>query len=325
DSVYGTVRFDFGIVILRDGVNYLAVMIGVYALGECIKRFAEEFAGQVVQQPGDVRTTIPGLRALWQRSGSFARGIATGTFMGAVPGAGATVGSFVAYGLERQFGRYRNDVGDASPNGVVAPQAASTATVAGALIPLLTLGIPGSAASAVILGALLLHDVQPGPRIFVEQPDLIATIFASLLLGLVLMFAVGVLGAKPLMGVMRVREVYISAFVVLFAFIGAFALRQSMSDVWIMIGFAILGLFMTRYDYPLAPLVLGAILGPLAERYFVTTLISSAGDYSVFLTRPLSGTLAAVWAAMVAGLTWKAYRRSREGAAVTQPAGSGDM
>ncbi len=307
-SVTGAVRYDFGTTILRDGIDYLAVMIGVYALGEVITRFGQSFGGQVAQQPGSVATTIPGLRAIRERGGSFLRGILTGSLMGTVPGAGATVASFVAYGLEKQFGKHKGEVGQASPSGVVAPQAASTATVGGALIPLLILGIPGSAAAAVLLGVFLLHNVQPGPQIFVQQPELIYTIFAAFLLSLIFMFVVGILGAKPLIRVLSFPEVYVSAFVVLFTFIGAFALRQSYSDVWIMFAFGVIGFAMARSAYPVAPLVLGAILGPLAERHFITTMISSGNDWTVFFTRPISGTLMVILVLVVALLAYRAYR-----------------
>jgi len=309
-SVSGAVRYDFGTTILRDGIDYLAVMIGVYALGEVIRRFGQNFGGQVAQQPGNVTTTLPRLSAIRDRGGSFLRGILTGSLMGTVPGAGATVASFVSYGLEKQFGKHKGEVGQASPSGVVAPQAASTATVAGALVPLLILGIPGSAAAAVLLGVFLLHNVQPGPQIFVEQPQLVYTIFAAFLLSLILMFIIGVLGAKPLIRVLNFPEVYVSSFVVLFAFIGAFALRQSYSDVWIMFAFGVIGFIMVRSEYPIAPLVLGAILGPLAERHFMTTMISSGNDWTVFFTRPISGTLMVILVLLIALLGYRAYRAS---------------
>lgn len=321
DLVYGQVRFDvLGVAALRDGVDYLAVMIGVYALGDVIQRFAQNFKGGTAQQPSKVRTTVPGLNALRSRLGSFVRGTTMGATMGLVPGAGATVASFVAYGLEKQFGRDKANVGNSSPNGIIAPQAASTATVPGAMIPMLVLGIPGSAATAVILGALLLHDVQPGPEIFNTQAGLVYTIIAALLVSLVVMFAVGILATKPLIRLLKVPETYIAVFVVLFAYIGAFALRQSMSDVWIMTGFAILGFFMTQGGYPLAPLVLGAILGPLAERYYVTTMISSAGDWTVFFTRPISGSLMVVWVLVVFLIVSKSYRQWRRAKAPATPA-----
>jgi len=312
DAVYGAVRFDFGTDILRDGVDYLAVMIGVYALGDVLRRYGERFAGANPPQPGNFKTAIPGLRSLRERSGSLARGTAVGATMGTVPGAGATVGSFVAYGLEKQFGKFRKEVGNASPSGVIAPQAASTATVGTALIPMLVLGIPGSAATAVILGALLLNNIQPGPQIFTTQPELVYTIIGSLLIGLVMMFVLGIATVKPMIRLLKVPEVYIGAFVVLFAFVGSFALRQSMSDVWIMTGFAILSVAMMRGGYPLAPLVLGAILGPLAESYLQTALISSAGDWMIFVNRPISLVLTIVWLIVIFFLGFKSYQASRD-------------
>jgi putative tricarboxylic transport membrane protein len=318
DEVYGSVRFDFGIEILRDGINYLAILVGVYALTEALTRFGERFEGKAAQQPAEVRTTIPGLSAIRERMGSFSRGMATGVFVSAGPGAGSTVGSFVAYGIEKQFGKHKQELGTGSPSGIIAPQAASTASVSGALIHLLVLGIPGSGASAVLLGVFQLNNINPGPNIFRDQPELIATIFAGLFVALFVMLVMGILAAKPMIRMLGVPEVYVAAFIVLFAFVGAFALRQSMSDVWIMTGFGILGFFMVRAGYPLAPLVLGAILGPLAERYFQTTMIRNANDWTVFFKRPLSLVLLIVTFAVFCLLAYRAYREHRRAKAAIE-------
>lgn len=319
DEVYGEVRFDFGSTVLRDGIDYLPIMVGIYALGHVIVRFGAHFTGGVGKQPSNVRTSIPGLRAIRQRAGSIARGVTVGSLIGTVPGAGATVASFLAYGVEKQAGKDRDAVGTGSPNGVIAPQAASTATVGGAFIPLLVLGIPGSAAAAVILGALLLHNVQPGPQIFETQPQLVYTIMAAILVSVVLMLIVGLLATKPMVRLLRLPEAYIAAVIVLFAYVGAFALRNSLSDVWVMTIFAVLGYFMQRKGYPLAPLVLGAILGPLAERYFVTAMISSNNDASVFFTRPISAGLLVALLAVLAFLIYRAVRRPQTPAADAGP------
>lgn len=317
DDVYGSVRFDFGSDTLRDGIDYLPVMVGIYALGHVLVRFGEGFAAENAPQPGRVKTTIPGLKDLRLRSGSLGRGVLVGSLMGAVPGAGATVASFVSYGLEKQFGRDRAQVGKGSPNGVIAPQAASTATVGGAFIPLLVLGIPGSAATAVILGALLLHNVQPGPQIFQTQPELVYTIIAALLVSVLMMFVIGLAASGPMVRLLKVPEPYVAVMIVIFAYIGAFALRNTISDVWIMTLFAVLGFFLQKWGYPLAPLVLGAILGPLAERFFTTAMISSGNDPSTFVTRPISAALLAVWVLILAFLAYRSlgqWRRSRAGA-----------
>jgi putative tricarboxylic transport membrane protein len=311
DDVYGQVRFFFGSEFLRAGIDYLPVMVGVYALGHVLVRFGEGFAAENAPQPGRVKTWVPGFKALRERSGSVGRGTLLGSLMGMVPGAGATVASFVAYGLEKQFGRDRANVGKASPNGVIAPQAASTATVGGAFIPLLVLGIPGSAATAVILGALLLHNVRPGPQIFQTQPELVYTIMAALLVSVVLMFIIGLAASGPMVRLLKVPEAYVAVLIVLFAYIGAFAIRNTIADVWIMTGFAILGFFMQKWGYPLAPLVLGAILGPLAERFFITALISSGNDLTTFVTRPISGTLMVVWVLVLTFLIYRSVKQWR--------------
>jgi putative tricarboxylic transport membrane protein len=246
--------------------------------------------------------------------------VAIGSLLGAVPGAGATVASFVSYGLEKQFGKDRTQVGKGSPNGVIAPQAASTATVGGAFIPLLVLGIPGSAATAVILGAMLIHNVQPGPQIFQTQPELVYTIIAALLVSVLMMFVIGVIASGPMVRLLKVPEQYVAVVIVLFAYIGAFAIRNSISDVWIMTLFAVLGYFLQKWGYPLAPLVLGAILGPLAERYFTTAMISSGNDPTVFVTRPISGVLTVLWVAVLAFLVYRSVAQARQARQVRQPA-----
>jgi putative tricarboxylic transport membrane protein len=163
----------------------------------------------------------------------------------------------------------------------------------------------------VLLGVFQLNNINPGPTIFQQQKPLLATIFVGLFVALFVMFVLGVLAAKPMIRLLNVPEVYIAAFIVVFAYVGAFALRQSMSDVWIMTAFGVLGFFMLRGGYPMAPLVLGAILGPLAERYFQTTMIRNANDWTVFFTRPLSAALLAISLAVFTLLGFRAWRDSR--------------
>lgn len=308
DDIYGAERFSFGSPILRDGIDYLTVMIGIYAVAEVLTRFSERFASGVKQEGKDFRTALPSWPEVKLRLGTLLRGIGIGTFVGAVPGAGATIASFVSYGVEKQYGPRGREMGNGSVDGILVSQAAATASVGGAMVPLLTLGIPGSGATAVILGALLLHNVQPGPDIFLKQPDLIYTIFASLYLGVAVMFVVGLLSVKPFVRILSVPEPVVTAFIAVFCFVGAFAIRQSMSDVWMMVAFGLLGYFMQRFKYPTAPLVLGTILGPLAERHFMTTMISFKNDWTVFFTRPVAGTIMAIGVVAVVIAVWRHVR-----------------
>ncbi|AEG62031.1 tripartite tricarboxylate transporter permease [Desulforamulus ruminis] len=288
DDIYGAERFTFGTSLLRDGIDYLTVMVGAYALGEILTRLEEGFTSPTLEQAGTIKTTLPSLREFRERSMAFVRGISVGTFIGAAPGAGATVASFVSYGVEKMLGKNRDNMGKGAPEGIVSSQSAATASVGGAMLHLLTLGIPGSGATAVILGAFLLHGIQPGPQIFTSMPEMVYAIFASMFIGLALMGLIGYLAVKPFVKVLDAPEAVISAFIMVLCFIGAFTIRNNITDVWMMIFFGMAGYFMDRYGFPIAPMVLGSILGVMAERNFMTTMISYSNDWTIFFTRPIS-------------------------------------
>lgn len=296
DGVFGVERLTFGSAILSDGIEYLTVMVGAYGIGEVLTRLAQGFRGPTQQDPGSgaVSTKLPSLRAVWRLRATMARSSVIGTLLGIVPGAGATIASFVAYGTEAQYGKSKAKLGEGIPEGIVAPQTATTATVAGAMVPLLTMGIPGSGATAVILGAFLLHGVQPGPQVFMTNGDLVYAVFASLLLGLIGMGLIGVFAIKLLIKVLYLPEAVTSAFVVMFCFLGAFAARGSITDLWMIVAFGIIGYLFEKLRFPIAPMVLGCILGAQAETAYVTTMLSYQGDPTVFFTRPIAGTIMAL-------------------------------
>lgn len=289
DDIYGAERFTFGSSILRDGIDYLTVMVGAYALAEVLARLEEGFTSPSLKEVGKIKTTLPGFKEVRSKLSTFARGISTGIFIGAAPGAGATVASFVAYGIEKQASKNRHMMGKGAPEGIISAQSAATASVGGALLHLLTLGIPGSAATAVILGAFLLHGVQPGPQIFTTNPVMVYTIYASVFVGIAIMALIGYLAVKPLVKVLDLPESVTSAFIMMLCFIGGFTIRNNISDVWMMVVFGLIGYVMERYGFPIAPMVLGSILGLMAERNFMTTMISYSNDWTVFFTRPVSG------------------------------------
>ncbi len=291
DDIFGTERFSFGSPILRDGIDYLTVMVGAYALAEVISRLEEGFTSPTLKEIGEIKTNLPSWNEVKEKLPTFIRGISIGTFVGAGPGAGATVASFVSYGIEKQVSKNRAQMGKGAPEGIIAAQAAATASVGGALLHLLTLGIPGSGATAVILGAFLLHGIQPGPQIFISNPEMVYTIFASVFVGLFLMALIGYLAVKPLVKVLDAPEAVVSAFIMVLCFVGAFTIRNSISDVWMMIAFGLIGYLMDKYGFPIAPMVLGSILGGMAERNFMTTMISFNNDWTVFFLRPISGVI----------------------------------
>lgn len=294
DATYGAYRFTFDQPILADGIEFLVVMVGAYGVGEVLSRLEYGFSSKSLDKVANARTQLPSLREMVRLKGMFLRSTLLGHVIGIIPGAGATIASFVCYGVESQFGRRRREMGSGIPEGIVAPQSAATASVGGGLIPLLALGIPGSGATAVILGAFMLHGIQPGPQIMVSSSAMVYTIFASIFIGIAVMCVLGYFAIRPLVAILEFPEAIVSAFVMLFCFVGALAIRSNTVDLWLMLGFGVLGYLFERLKFPIAPLVLGVILGPLAEESFMNAMISYSNDWTVFFTRPISGTIMAL-------------------------------
>jgi putative tricarboxylic transport membrane protein len=291
DDIYGAERFTFGVPLLSDGIDYLVVMVGAYGVGEVLSRMEKGFVSTALEKVSNVRTQLPRLREVLAARMTFVRGSITGIVVGLVPGAGATIASFVSYGTELQYGKNKKALGTGVPEGIVAPQTAATSSVGGALIPLITMGIPGSGATAIILGAFLLHGLQPGPQVFQTSPQIVYAMFASLFVGIVGMCVIGYFAAKLLIRVLDFPEAIVSAYVVMCCFLGAYAARNSVTDLWLLTAFGVLGYLFERLRFPITPLVLGVILGPLAETNFMTTMVSFNNDWTVLFTRPISGTI----------------------------------
>ena len=311
DPLYGMPRLTFGLPALQNGIDFVVVMIGLFALTE-----VREMLGKRGHGKGDaknVRMRLPSLKDLWALRAPAMRGTAIGCLLGTVPGAGATVGAVVAYGIEKQVSPRGHEFGSGVEAGLVAPEAANSATTGAAMIPLLTLGIPGSAATAIMLAALVLHGITPGPLLFTTQTDLVYTVFASLILANLFMIGAGMLVARGFATLMKVPPTVLGAFIVVLSVVGAYGVRNNIIDVYICLGFGVLGYAMKHFSFPSAPLVLGVILGPLAERYFMTSLANYDNDPTIFLTRPISGSIMAfslvfvVWA-LVPGFAGKVLK-----------------
>ena len=295
DAIYGEERLAFGVPFLQDGIEFLLVMVGAYGIGEVLTRLstgykADEKAASN-KGKGRFKTSFPNLKEIFALRATFARGSISGILVGLIPGAGATISSFVAYGIERQYGKNGMKLGTGAPEGIVAAKSAATASVGGALVPLLTMGIPGSGATAIILAAFLLHGVQPGPQVFMNSSALIYTVFAAVFVAVIGMCILGFFAIKPLTKVLDAPEAVVSAFVIMFCFVGAFAARNNVSDLYVIAVFGLVGFLFERFKFPIAPLVLGTILGPLAENHFMTTMVSFSNDWTVFFTRPISLTI----------------------------------
>jgi putative tricarboxylic transport membrane protein len=296
DGIYGTERFTFGVPILKDGVQLVEVLVGMHGLGEVLSRIGQ--GNRVNKLEGGakhVATHFPSLRELLGIKTTLIRSTLLGTLLGIVPGAGATITAFISYGIEKQYGKRRRQLGTGLPEGIVAPQIGATASVAGHMVPLLTLGLPGSGATAVILAAFLLHGVQPGPMLL-EDPNstlLVYTILASMFASVIDMCIVGFFWIRVVIKVLTIPQGVLSAIVVMFCLVGAYAERNSMSDVWMIVIFGVLGYLFEKFKFPISPMVLGAILGPIGETSFMQSMIGSNNDWTVFFRGPISGPLMA--------------------------------
>lgn len=294
DSTYGASRYTFGLPLLSDGIELVPILVGMYGLGEVFKRIGQ---GLVLDKSHatsqKVQTHFPSWPQIWKIKGALARSSAIGTLLGIVPGAGATITSFICYGTEKQYGPRRDKLGTGMPEGIVAPQIGSTASVAGHMIPMLTLGIPGSAATAVILAAFLLHGVQPGPMLLSDPAShtVVYTIFASMFVSIIGMCILGYFWIRLVVKVLSIPQSILNTIVVLFCLVGAYAARNSQTDVWMIVIFGMLGYLFEKFDFPIAPLVLGAILGPIGESNFMRSMIVSHSDPTVFFREPLSCAL----------------------------------
>ncbi len=292
DATYGTERFTFGQSMLSGGINYVTVLVGAYGLGEAFVRFGHMLrVDKNAAAAGPVKTRFPSWSEVWGLRATITRSTVLGTLLGVVPGAGAVITSFVSYGIEKQYCRRKEALGTGIPEGIVAPQIASTASVAGHMVPLLALGIPGSGATAVILGAFLLHGVQPGPQIFVANPEIAYSILSSLFVGVIGMCVIGFFWIRLVVKVLTIPQPIIITIVVMFCVIGAYAERNDIADVGMIVVFGIIGYLFEKYRFPIAPMVLGTILGPIAETSFLRSMIRYDNDWTIFFRRPMSCTL----------------------------------
>jgi putative tricarboxylic transport membrane protein len=313
DPMYGVPRLTFGSAVLENGISFVVVLIGMFAISEVLNWIGKRDKINVAEGI-HASTQLPRPRDIFRLKGAIARGAGIGAMIGAVPGAGAVVGAVISYGVEKQSSKDRERFGQGVEAGLAAPETAKNATTGTATIPLLTLGIPGSAATAIMLAALVVQGVQPGPMLFVSSADLVYTVFAGYLVANFLMIVVGLGVARGFAQIIRIPPAILFGFIVVLCVVGAFGLRNNIADVYICVAFGLIGYVLQRFDIPSAPLVLGVILGPLAERYFRTAMIAADNDITIFVRRPYSGTILALSLGFMIWALWPSIKRllSRE-------------
>jgi putative tricarboxylic transport membrane protein len=288
DPVTGTLRLTFGSTALLTGFDFLVAVIGLFGIGEILITLEEGLAFKGASAKINVRVVLDTWKELPRYWLTSIRSSAVGCFMGIVPG-GATPASFMSYGVARRFSKDGNKFGTGMVEGVVAPETAAHAAGTSALLPMLTLGVPGSPTAAVLLGGLLIWGLQPGPLLFVEQKDFVWGLIASMYLGNIAGLIV-VLTCVPLFAaILRIPFSVIAPIIIVICAIGSYTVHNSMFDVWMMMVFGVAGYAFKKLAYPLAPLVLAIVLGDRAEASFRQAMLVSQGEMSVFFSNKLVG------------------------------------
>ena len=300
-------RYTFGMSEFLDGISFVPVMIGLFGLGEALVQVSERhesrkassaMIGRIVPTTSEARTMI----------GSTFSGATVGTMVGAIPAAGGDIGSVIAWEQARRASKDKESFGKGSLRGLAASCSACNAAIGGAMTTMLTLGIPGDAVSAILIGALLIHGIQPGPLLFANQQSFVFSIVFLLIFASLLIMVVGMLGARPLARILNIPSPWLWAGIVLFGTVGSYALNNAVVDVWAMYAAGVAGFLFRKARIPLGPLVLGLILGPMMESNLRRALILSRGDWLDLLSRPI---LLAFLVATILSLLWPLIRARR--------------
>jgi putative tricarboxylic transport membrane protein len=314
DNITGNLRMTFGTIELMRGFNFLIAVIGLFGVGEILLTMEEGLAFRGKSARINLRVVVETWARLVKFWFTYLRSAAVGCWLGITPG-GATPASFMSYGLARRFSRNRDKFGTGEIEGVVAPETAAHAAGTSALLPMLTLGIPGSPTAAIILGGLLMWGLDPGPTLFVEQKDFVWGLIASMYLSNVVGFLIVLTTVPAWAAILRIPFSIIAPVILVMCAIGAYTVNNAVLDIFIMLIFGVIGYLFKKLHYPLAPLVLALVLGDMAESSFRRAMLISQGDVSIFWSNWLVGSICALamvmlfWPAI--SWVWEKFRAPR--------------
>lgn len=309
DPVYGSARFTFGNINLLSGIDTLPAIIGFFSIPEILK----SCTGKGNPQPLGItlKSFVPTVRKQLRHMINIVRSSIIGTIVGIIPATGSGIAAYIAYDQAKRFSRDPESFGSGNIDGVIASEAANNGVCGGALIPMLTLGIPGDSVTAVLVGGLMIHGLAPGPSLFVKNPDIIGAIFTAVLLASIVMVLLQLVGIRFFIKILSVPVSYLSGILAVLSLIGCFALRNNFFDVIVGLALGGLGYLMVRGEYPLAPAVLGLVLGRMFESEVRRSLQMSQGSLSIFFTRPVACAVIVVALIVIAGAFVKNLRKAK--------------
>lgn len=297
DSTTGSPRFTFGVTELLGGIPFIPAMIGMFAVAELMTTIlrGQESKNIVKQQTQGIKSSAASVKSsLIKQPGNVLRGGLIGTLVGALPGAGADIAAWISYAVARRFSKTPEKFGKGSEEGIISASSANNSSVAGGWIPTLVFGIPGDSGAAIIIGVLYLKGLAPGPTLFIQQPEVLYAVFITFFLANILLFVLGGVMIRLAKNVLSIPFAILAPLIMSFCVVGAFAMNNSFFGVYIMLGAGLVAWFMKDNDIPVAPAILGMVLGGMLERTFLTSMIKANGDLTMFFSRPIAATLGVI-------------------------------
>ncbi|MGH1539059.1 MAG: tripartite tricarboxylate transporter permease [Arenicella sp.] len=286
DPMMASPRFTFGSVTMMNGISLMAMLIGLFAVSELFIQSEQLIAGN--KQKLEAAKAVLPFKKIRQSIRTIVRGSFIGVVLGSIPGLGATPAAFLSYSEAKRKSKKPEKFGKGSLEGVAAAESANNATCGGALIPLLALGVPGDVTTAVLLGAFLIHGLAPGPALFAENLDVVYALFISLLIAALMLPVVGMIAIRIFSQIARIPKSVLYPIIAILCTLGVYGFNSSFTDLWIMLGFGILGYVMRKLEFPLAPMMIGFVLEPIGEISVRQALTISSGNWSVFVSTPIS-------------------------------------
>ena len=310
DVMSGQFRYSFDIKELADGIGIVPVAVGLFGLGEILSTPSNKAQAEVMQPK--LREMMPTRKEWGEAAMPIARGSVLGFLVGIVPGSAHIISSFMSYAIERRLSKNPEEFGHGAVAGVAGPESANNSASTGAFVPMLSLGLPTGPVTAVLMAALLIHGVSPGPQLVTEHPKVFWGFVASMYVGNVMLLLLNLPLVGLFVSVLRVRYAYLYPVIIMFCIIGVYEVNHSLIDVWIMLIFGVIGYFLRKFDFDPAPLVLGLVIAPIFELSLRQSLVMSGGDYMIFLTRPFAAVLFGISALLLVMSMISAFRKDRD-------------
>lgn len=289
DPISGFPRFIFGRIDLYEGPPFIPTLIGLFAVSEIFAGVEKIATTKKIQEK--VTQILPSMADFKRCLPTILKGGVIGSFIGSVPGAGGDIAAFVSYGEAKRSSKTPEKFGTGMIEGVAAAESANNGCTGGAMIPLLSLGVPGDSVTAILLGAFIIHGLQPGPLLYKDNIDVVYQVFAAMLVANVAMFIIGALGVRFFARIISVDKTILLPIILILSLVGSYSMRNSFFDIYLTLGFGVVGYLLQRYGFPLSPILLALILGPMAESNLRRTLVISGGDPWVIFTKPIAVVL----------------------------------